>query len=47
MILLVVQKSGEPVEVGSFSSCLQSFIHPNGGLGMGFLNQQQYHTLSH
>ena len=45
-ILLMVQKSGQPVEVGTLSNHLQSFKnftefqkHPNGG-GFGFLNHQ-------
>ena len=37
MILLMVQKSGQPVEVGSLSQYLQGFIHPR-WLGMGFLS---------
>ena len=28
MLLLMVQKSGQPVEVGSLSHYLQGFIHP-------------------
>ena len=31
MLLLIVQKSGQPVEVGSLSHSLQGFIHPFGG----------------
>ena len=35
-LLLMVQKSGSPVEVGSLSHYLRGLIHPNGGC-LGFL----------